>query len=294
MTVPTQAAGLEQAKVEECWTTVDGVRLRYLQAGSGRPLVLLHGLLGYAFSWRFVMPMLAPHANVYALDMAGAGFSDGCAGLECSFRASAVRLLRFANQLGMDDFDLLGTSHGGAVAMTAAGMGRDGDLPSVRRLILVAPANPWSLYGSRLARFLIRPTPSLLFRTIVPRWKPLHRRLLRRLYGDPRKIRPGTLEGYVEPLKRAGSFEYPLHVLSTWHDDHRALETALRKIVEIPTLMIWGTLDSAVDPASAHTLCRYFRNCQLVEMEGVGHLPYEECPEQLSQLVIEFLNKPPV
>src|SRR5579859_547661 len=47
--------------VEERWLVLPDGRMRYLKAGSGRPLILIHGLMGYAFSWRFTFPALAPH-----------------------------------------------------------------------------------------------------------------------------------------------------------------------------------------------------------------------------------------
>jgi pimeloyl-ACP methyl ester carboxylesterase len=265
-----------------------------LHAGSGPPLILVHGLLGYAFSWRFVLPALAPHATVYALDMPGAGFSDRCAGMNCSFRGCANRLLHFAEQLGLTSFDLLGTSHGGAVAMTAAGLARESGSLSIRRLILVAPVNPFSSHGRGLAKFLSGRIASLIFRKTAPHGSLIHDRVLRRLYGDTRKIRPGTLEGYVRPLKLPGSFEYGLRILSTWNEDLRELENALCKISGIPTLMVWGSLDRAVDPTSAHTLCRYFRQCRVIEMKGVGHLPYEEAPDEFNRIVLEFLTDPGV
>ncbi|HZP17127.1 MAG TPA: alpha/beta hydrolase, partial [Terriglobales bacterium] len=265
-------------------------RLRYLKAGSGPPLILLHGLLGYSFSWRFVIPALAPHATVYAIDMLGAGFSDRCPGLDCSFRGCAERLLKFAQQMGLTSFDLMGTSHGGAVAMTAAAMSQDRTWPQVNRLILVDPVNPWSRHGRGLTKFLNGRIASILFRKLMPRATSVHGKVLRRLYGDVSKIRPGTLEGYSEPFALPGSFEYPLSIIKTWTEDLNALEAALPRIAHIPTLMIWGTLDRAVDPASAHTLCRYFHTCEVVEMEGVGHLPYEEAPEEFSEIVIRFLR----
>ncbi len=259
--------------------------MRYLHAGSGPALVLVHGLLGYSFSWRFVIPALSPYATVYAIDMLGAGFSDRCPGVRCDFRASARRLLRFAETVGLGSFDLLGTSHGGAVAMTAASLSNH-----VSRLVLVAPVNPWSLHGRQLAKFLSGRIVSLLFRKLAPHATTVHNRVLRRLYADVSKIRPGTLEGYAEPLKLPGSFEYGLEILSTWSDDLKKLEAALQQKVDIPTLMIWGSLDRAVDPASAHTLCRYFRNCHLVEMQGVGHLPYEEAPDEFNRILVDFLR----
>src|ERR1039457_1721673 len=137
----TLAAGLS-AGVEECWMDLDGARMRYLRAGSGPALILVHGLLGYSFSWRYTMPALAPYATVYAPDMMGAGFSDRPAGIDHSMRGAAQRLLRFIARLGISSFDLLGTSHGGAVAMMAAGECLEGNARlRLRRLVLVAPGN---------------------------------------------------------------------------------------------------------------------------------------------------------
>jgi len=98
--VSTALAPAVGAGVEECWMDLDGARLRYLRAGSGPPLILVHGLLGYSFSWRYTMPALAPYATVYAPDMMGAGFSDRPAGLDHSMRGTARRLLRFIAGLG--------------------------------------------------------------------------------------------------------------------------------------------------------------------------------------------------
>src|ERR1700724_1111278 len=90
--------------VGECWMDMDGARLRYLRAGSGPPVVLLHGLLGYSFSWRYTIPALAPYATVYAPDMLGSGFSDRPPGLDCRMRAVAQRFLSFVEKLGLSRF----------------------------------------------------------------------------------------------------------------------------------------------------------------------------------------------
>jgi len=57
--------------IEECWMDLDGARMRYLRAGSGQPLILLHGLFAYSFSWRYALPALAPYATLYAPDKIG-------------------------------------------------------------------------------------------------------------------------------------------------------------------------------------------------------------------------------
>ena len=75
--------------------------MRYLQAGSGRALILVHGLMGYSFSWRFTLPALAPYATCYAIDNLGAGLSTAPEGMDCSVRATAERILKFADAAGI-------------------------------------------------------------------------------------------------------------------------------------------------------------------------------------------------
>jgi pimeloyl-ACP methyl ester carboxylesterase len=68
------------------------------------------------------------------------------------------------------------------------------------------------------------------------------------------------------------------------------LETALPKIRDYPTLLIWGTKDRAVDFRSAEPLRKTFRDARLVAFEGVGHLPYEEAPEDFNRALIHFFT----
>jgi pimeloyl-ACP methyl ester carboxylesterase len=274
--------------VEEQWVSLDGIRARYLRSGSGPPLLLLHGLLGYSFSWRFAIPVLAQQATVYAVDMPGAGFSERRDDLDCCLRASAERLLRFLDAVGLASCDLLGTSQGGAVAMMAAAIAPH----RVRRLILVAPVNPWSEHGKWLAPFVSGALVSALILRLGPCMEVAHDLALRRLYGDRKRIRPGTLEGYSAPLRNPGGFEYGLRVTRSWKSDLRELESALPRISHIPTLLLWGSQDGAVDPASAAVLSLQFKHCRIEIFHGVGHLPYEEVPEEFNQVVAEFLKQP--
>lgn len=274
----------------EHWITLDGAperaRIRYLRAGSGPPLLLVHGLLGYSFSWRFAIPTLAQHATIYAIDLLGTGYSDRPPGMDCSFEASAERLLRFMDATGLASCDLLGTSHGGAVAMTAAASAPD----RIRRLILVDPVNPWSAHGKWLTAFLSSFLIAPLFMNLTPHVRALHEFYHRRMFGDPRRIPPDSLEGYRKPMRIPGSYEYALAVARSWNRDLKELESLLPRIAHIPTLLIWGTADTAVEPASAARLKRRFKDCRLVMFDGVGHLPYEEVPEEFNRAVVEFLS----
>jgi pimeloyl-ACP methyl ester carboxylesterase len=276
--------------VEECWTEIDGFRMRYLRAGSGPPLLLLHGLLGYSFSWRYVMPALAAYATVYAPDMLGAGFSDRPPGLDHSMRATALRVLKFAENLGLGSFDLLGTSRGGAVAMAAAAecVGVPGKL-RVQRMVLVAPVNPYSSHGSWLAPFFGTGFGAQLFRSGIGRMPFLFPYLHGRLYARRENIPPESLEGYKAPLAIPGLFEHALSIARTWTADLRELEALLPKLAPLPTLLIWGSDDPAVYASSAAPLARHFPHSRVVIFPGVGHLPYEECPKDFNRELIAFL-----
>lgn len=264
---------------------VDGINWHCLVAGSGPPLLLVHGLMGYSFSWRHAVPAFARQRTVFAVDLPGTGYSDRSPGMDCSMRASATRLLRFMDTVGISACDLLGTSHGGAVAMMAAA-----EVPTrIRRLILVAPVNPWSARGKGLSLLFTSPLIAPFFPRIMQRAEILHDFYFRRLFGDTRRIQPGALDGYRAPARQPGSFEYALEVLRSWNRDLKELKSLFPRIADVPTLLMWGSLDAAVDPASAYPLKRCFRNSRLILMEGIGHLPYEEVPQEFNRIVTEFL-----
>jgi pimeloyl-ACP methyl ester carboxylesterase len=283
------------ATLQECWMDFDGARMRYLQAGSGPPLILLHGLLGYSFSWRFTIPALAPFATVYAPDMLGAGFSDRPPNIDHSMRGTALRVLHFADKLGLTTFDLLGTSRGGAVAMSAAAesiTGKSGS-PRVRRLILVAPVNPFSAHGRRFAPFCGTPFGAALCRWALGRLPSLYPYWHSRMFGDQRNIPPDSLPGYKAPLAIPGLFEHALSIVKTWTADLRELESLLPKLGSIPTLLMWGGKDPAVYASSLEPLARYFPNSRKVVFPGIGHLLYEECPDDFNRELIQFLTSTP-
>jgi pimeloyl-ACP methyl ester carboxylesterase len=276
--------------IEECWMDLDGVRMRYLRTGSGPALILLHGLMGYSFSWRYVMPALAVYRTVYAPDLPGAGFSDRPK-IDHSMRATALRVVKLVRNLALKSFDLLGTSRGGAVAMCVAAECLTGDSPRVERLILVAPVNPYSAHGKRLAPFLATSFGSAGFRWAAENVPALFPFCHARLYGNRAKIPAGSLEGYKAPTAIPGLFDHGLSIVRTWTADLRELEALLPKLRDVPTLLMWGSKDPAVYASSIEPLARHFANVQKVVFPDIGHLPYEECPEEFNQVLIKFLTR---
>jgi pimeloyl-ACP methyl ester carboxylesterase len=275
------------AGVEECWTEIECARVRYLKAGSGPAVVLVHGLLGYSFSWRFNMGALAERHTVYALDLPGVGFSERRPQMDCSMTAAAARLLQFLDLTGISKTHLVGSSQGGAICVYAAAA----EPQRFSKLVLVAPANPWSSQGRVLIDIFSSAAGAEAFRRGHHLLRPVHGVLLARMYGDRHRIRPGTIEGYAAPMGIPGTADYLLSVVACWNADLGRLETALRKIKDIPTLLLWGSRDGAVYPESGAEVARRLPAAELVFIKGAGHLPYEEFPERFNRVVGEFLSR---
>jgi pimeloyl-ACP methyl ester carboxylesterase len=111
------------------------------------------------------------------------------------------------------------------------------------------------------------------------------------MYGDRSRIPPEALEGYKAPLAKPGLFEHALSIVRTWTEDLRELEATLPKLAGVPTLLMWGSKDPAVYASSAAPLAKYFPDSKVIIFPGIGHLPYEECPEEFNLALIEFLTR---
>ena len=271
--------------IEKITTEIDGQPIHYLRAGSGPPLLLLHGLLGGAFCWRLNLDSLSRRHTVLAVDLPGLGASDAPRDLDCSMSAQALRLLSLLARLKLAEVDVVGSSWGGAIAMFVAAQSR-----SVRSLVLAAPVNPWSDFGMGRIRFLKGRFGGALLRMTWPVSRPVHRIAVRRMYGDPRRIPAGTIEGYSSLVMRPGKVHSVLSTLRGWQADVSALRNAIPRI-NAPSLLIWGTRDSAVDLRSAEQLRRALRGSELRLIEGAGHLPFEETPDEFNRLVLDFVAR---
>jgi pimeloyl-ACP methyl ester carboxylesterase len=278
--------GAEEGSVE-----IDGMRWRYLTAGSGPPLLLIHGFMGYSYSWRFNIAALAEHFSVWALDLPGCGFSQRPnGGDDCSLTGDAERVLEFMTHFGIEDADIVGSSRGGGLTMVLAAIASQrGQLHRLRRLVLVSPINPWSSHGKVLTRLLATTLGGLYVVHVQPRMRVISKRYFTALYGDPKRIAPGTFEAYSAGMEPAGSFEHLLRILRCWRDDLAAIGDSLQEISGLPTLLLWGSRDRAVYPSSIHQLQRHIKNSALVMFQGAGHMPYEEVPEEFNRVLCDFL-----
>lgn len=275
--------------LNECWTEIDGARMRYLQAGNGTPVLLVHGLLGGSFCWRRVIPALAEEFAVFAVDLPGTS-PGGDAGIDCSINCQSERLSRFVQQMGWKECSLIGSSFGGAIAMRVAF--QEQRRRSIRSLVLAAPVNPWSSFGQGRIDFLSGWFGRWFLRMALPISRPAHRIALKRMYGDPTRILEGTLEGYRASILHRGRAANILTALRSWRRDVEALREIIPKL-DIPTLLVWGTRDKAVDPRSAEKVREQLPEAELKWIEGAGHLSFEELPEEFGELVLRFLRRDP-
>lgn len=269
--------------LREEFATVLGHRVRYLAAGSGPPLLLLHGLMGFSFSFSENLRELSRNATVYAPDLLNTGYSDRVDG-DATLPGIADQVSEFMNAVGIAKADVLGSSHGGAVAMVLSLRSPE----RVSRLILVSPANPWSEEERLRVSFFSMRT----FRSIGLSLRFLNvaavKFSLERMYRDPSRIMPGTVEGYSPPVRNRQTLEYFLRAAESWHKDFAELKTTIHALDGMPKLLVWGTHDSVVPLATARTMQEHLPNTKLVTLD-TGHLPYEELPGEFTRAVTDFI-----
>jgi len=135
-------------------TTVNGIRLRYIEAGSGPTVVLLHTLRTQLDLFQRVIPALAQRYRVYALDLPGHGHSDIPATQYTAPWFIGV-VAGFLEELAIEDAVVVGESIGGTIALGLAARGN----PRVRAVVAINPYDYDQGRGvqrvSPIARFIL-------------------------------------------------------------------------------------------------------------------------------------------
>jgi 4,5:9,10-diseco-3-hydroxy-5,9,17-trioxoandrosta-1(10),2-diene-4-oate hydrolase len=276
-------------EIEDGFVLVGGVKIHYERAGTGRPLLLLHGLVGSAKNWRQNISFLASDSQVYAVDLFNMGESERVPGLDAGLEATADRVVGCMDALGLDEADVAGHSHGGAVAMMLAAR----HAHRIRRLILFAPANPFCDLGNQLIRFYQTRFGVWLARQIPFFPRMLKSTALSRMYGDPSRVTDDALEGYTTGLHVPGTIDHVLQIIRRWSADMGLLRSVLSKLAGKPTLLIWGDRDRAVGLSSGRQLQRILPLSSLIVIPGAGHIPFEEQPDVCNRAMRDWLASTP-
>jgi pimeloyl-ACP methyl ester carboxylesterase len=279
---PPHASGawMQRAGVWPRYVDVGGLRVRYVRRGSGRPLLLAHGFSSSIYTWAEALPLLARNHDVVAVDLPGFGGSDIPARFDSS--ASAELLSRVMDALGIERASLAGNSLGGALAAVTAARHPD----RVERLVLIdaagynfAPADrpPMLRLAGRLPGGVVAAFPQ----------RPLTRLGLKQVFYDDARVTPEKVEEYLAPMARPGAQAAAHRLLA--EGDGFGLPGLLRQ-VRAPTLVIWGAQDTWIPVRDADRFVRDIPGARKVILDHCGHVPQEERPQEVAQLIIDFLR----
>lgn len=260
--------------------------MRYLVGGAGKPLVLVHGIAASSFSYRLNWYELSQRFRVFVPDLMHIRGARRREKLDGSLHGNAQRIADFLHDVGLQRANILGTSHGGAVVMELAATAPE----RFERMILVAPANPFAHRYHRVLRFY-QSAAGAIFTRIVPfmpgrAWNYG----IGRMYADSRRVPAGTGIGYSRAMRAPGVIRHIVSCIESFAEDVEGLRAKLPELAKIPTLVIWGDRDPVVEVASGHHL-RQALQAEIAVMHAVGHLPYEESPQEFNRIVIEWLEK---
>ncbi len=276
-----------EPRYEEGFVDVVGARVYYIHAGNGKPILLIHGLVGSSANWRNNIDALAQHGSVYAIDLVNMGKSERVGGVDAGLAATANRIVAVMDALDLAEADIVAHSHGGAVALMLAAL----HPRRVRRLILFAPANPYSRSSDVMVRVYSTPWGGLLAWMLPYLPAPIQRIALGEMYGGSERVLDRCLQEIVDGLRSPVTLRHVLNVIRCWCAEMVKLEAALRRVKRIPTLLVWGDRDCTVSLTSAIRLNRKLRASELIVLPGCGHSVFEETPEESNRIMLEWLSR---
>jgi pimeloyl-ACP methyl ester carboxylesterase len=275
---------------------VNGVRLHYVEAGSGPLVVLLHGFPEFWYSWRHQLPALAA-AGFRALAPDLRGYNESAK----PGRIADYHLERLADDVagliahaGERDAVVAGHDWGGGIAWY---------LPLrhprlVRRLIVLNAPHPAAfLRELRTPGQLVRSWYVFFFQLPgLPEWALRARdfaSLERTLRTGP--VRPGTfteddIRRYKAALARPGALTAAVNYYRSAFLRLGRLRRQVRPIA-VPTLLIWGERDPYLGPRLTEGLEPWVPNLRLVRLRDASHWVQNDAPDEVNRLMLEFLNE---
>jgi pimeloyl-ACP methyl ester carboxylesterase len=258
--------------------SVFGYRIHYLEAGSGDPVILLHGTGGEGARWMPTIKGLASNFRIISLDQIGFGHSDKPlttyhSGVFAGF------LARFMKTIGVPRATIIGQSMGAGVALCLAVHNPE----MVERLVLVNG-------GSYRAASDPPPAPPNWHDRQIANSGTLEesREYLRKLYYDHSFVTEELVEQNLILRLRSA---YTIESMQTANARGLgALTEEEVRGIKAPTLLVWGTNDRLSPVANADKLNAAIENSRKVLIDRAGHYPFLEQAEKFNRIVLEFLN----
>jgi pimeloyl-ACP methyl ester carboxylesterase len=277
--------------IEEQNVEIDGLPIRYLGAGEGPPLVLLHGAGDNSLDWRWVIPDLAATHRVYAPDLPGSPDSarPDAAYSPAFFERFAVG---FLDALGIGRATFVGNSLGGLIALRLA----LSDPARVTALVLVDSAG----LGSAVNPAFTSVNIPHLGEAAMPFWRT-RAGAYQRAWGrtallfthPPRSVPREWLAEQCRLARLPGYLEAHLTALRTIVGPFGQREVMVDRLglLETPTLVVWGERDRVFPRSQAKRSVVRLRDGSLALIPDCGHMPHVECPDRFLGALDGFLLK---
>lgn len=263
--------------------TVDGLTTSYLEAGSGDPVVLLHGGefgVSAELGWERLIDRLAEHHRVLAPDMLGFGgsakvidFNDG--------RGMRIRhIARFCDVLATGPAHFVGNSMGAINLLVDATS--DNPVLPVRSLVAICGGGEIQRNEHTAALYDYDATPEAMQRIVTALFHdasyPADESYVRRRYES--SIAPGAWESLAAARFRRPGLEAP------------ALPSARRAYdrITVPALIIEGACDKLLPSGWAAEIAAQITGGRSAVIDGAGHCPQIEQPEAVAQVLVDFLK----
>ena len=261
-------------------------RLRYIKAGAGPNLVLLHTLRTQLDLFEKVVPALTRRFTVYALDYPGHGYSDIPNTIyDAEFFVRAVE--RFLEALELQDVTLCGVSIGGSIGLIIAGRRN-------RRVTRVIAINPYDYARGRgMARssrlgWMITVTSEIpIIGGMVMRLRNfmIMKAVLRGGVANPDSIPPALLREMYMVGNRRNHYRAFLSLLS--HAASWEAATEVYRHITVPVRLIWGDRDWA-RPAERERERTLVSGAQVTTIPDGGHFLPLDRPQELQDLILSF------
>ncbi len=257
-----------------------GIRWHVQMAGSGTPILLLHGTGASTHSWAGLLPLLAERYTVIAPDLPGQGFTSltGRRDLSITGMSRALRIL--LDTLNLEPQIAVGHSAGAAIA---ARMNLDGQLNPQSIIALNGAFVP---FGGVVTRLFSPLAKLLTLNPIVPQifaWSAGDRSSVERLLKSTGSVIPdASLALYQRLFASPPHVSATLNMMASWD-----LDTLLRDLprLKAPLLLVIGENDLTVPPDDAQLIARLVPASRTIRLPALGHLAHEEAPARIAGLV---------
>jgi pimeloyl-ACP methyl ester carboxylesterase len=263
-------------------------RLHYIDEGSGPPIVFVHGTPSWSYDFRELIGSLRSRYRSIALDHLGFGLSDRPKRFDDPLALHTKNLDRLLASLGVDRFALVAHDFGGPIALPLV-------LAHPERVRALCLVNTWAWSMDHDPKFAkIRRFAGSGFMRFLYRYANFSARVMVKSSWGKRtpltRIRHRHFTGlFPNRASREGTWALAKSLVT---DDQRfdALGARLPALREIPTLVVWGKADRFVGAPHLARWKRELPNARTLELEGVGHFPQDEAPEDVLEALERLLD----